>query len=291
MLCLLLSLSSVYAITDYENSESISEHNTPSVRYWNSKEVIANMRQSALETVRLGIVITREDPTIVPVLYHNIVFGRTGNMYNRDIYNFELDLLFLMKNYHIISFHDLYDLSTGQNKLTGDATIISFDDGDLSMYAIVYPLLKELGIKATFFIVPNYVGTVGYMNWDQMREMAQYRTPEGKRLFFFESHSLRHSRLGELSEEDVRYELSESKRIIEEELGDTVTVIALPFGSGAQEDHVMLAALKSGYNMIRTSTPGAINPNKLNLMNIRTFNVENYSNDVFVRNMLRITGR
>jgi peptidoglycan/xylan/chitin deacetylase (PgdA/CDA1 family) len=159
------------------------------------------------------------------------------------------------------------------------------------MYAIVYPLLKELGIKATFFIVPNYVGTVGYMNWDQMREMAQYRTPEGKRLFFFESHSLRHSRLGELSEEDVRYELSESKRIIEEELGDTVTVIALPFGSGAQEDHVMLAALKSGYNMIRTSTPGAINPNKLNLMNIRTFNVENYSNDVFVRNMLRITGR
>ena len=196
-----------------------------------------------------------------------------------------------MKNYHIISFHDLYDISSGHKKLTSDATIISFDDGDLSMYAIVYPLLKELGIKATFFIVPNYVGTVGYMNWDQMREMAQYRTPEGERLFFFESHSLRHSRLGELSKEDVRYELSESKRIIEEELGDTVTVIALPFGSGAQEDHVIRAAQMSGYTMVRTSTSGPIDPNKLNLMNIRTFNVENYSNDVFMRNMLRITGR
>jgi len=278
-------------MSDYEDAYSISEKDAPSVRYWNSKEVIVNMRQSALETVRLETVITREDPAIVPVLYHNIVFGRTGNIYNRDLYNFELDLLFLMNRYHIISFHDLYAIRNGQKKLTTDATIISFDDGDLSMYAIVYPLLKELGIKATFFIVPNYVGEVGYMNWDQMREMAQYRTLGGERLFYFESHSLRHSRLGELSEEDVIYELSESKRIIEEHLESPVTVIALPFGSGAQEDHVIRAAQESGYSMIRTSTPGAMNPTTLNLMNIKTFNVENYSNDVFIRNMLRITGR
>jgi peptidoglycan/xylan/chitin deacetylase (PgdA/CDA1 family) len=36
--------------------------------------------------------------------------------------------------------------------------IITFDDGDLSLYAIVYPLFRQYELEATIFLVPNFIG-------------------------------------------------------------------------------------------------------------------------------------
>jgi peptidoglycan/xylan/chitin deacetylase (PgdA/CDA1 family) len=155
----------------------------------------------------------------------------------------------------------------------------------------VYPLLKELGVKATFFIVPNFIGEVGYMSWDQVREMSRYRDASGTRLFSFGSHSLTHRALGELDREDVLFEMKESKRILEEQLQEPVVTIALPFGSGAGMKMIQEAAIASGYRAVRTSSPGPIHVGTIDLMHIKAFNVENYSTDIFVQHMLRLTGR
>ena len=48
--------------------------------------------------------------------------------------------------------------------------LITFDDGLLDNYTVAYPILKELGLKAYFFILVSRVGTKGYINWDQARE-------------------------------------------------------------------------------------------------------------------------
>ena len=252
----------------------------PPVRYW-----------AADDTDLIPTTIpTRTDPKIIPLLYHNIVYGRTGNIYNRDIYNFEQDLRFLKKNFAIITFDDLLRIAESTLQITTDATIITFDDGDLSMYAIAFPLLVAYDIPATFFIVPQYVGQVGYMNWDQIRAMEAYRNEDGKKLFSFESHSLTHRALGELSYDQILYEMAESKRLIEQETHQMVSVIALPFGSGAQSAYVREAAQESGYRMIRTSYPSYISPDSLDLSTIHAFNVENYSTDIFIRNIKRILG-
>lgn len=240
------------------------------------------------ESVRIPV---RRNPKIVPILYHNIVFGRTGNIYNRDIYNFEHDLAFLKRNYLVLDYQELIQITEGSRIIRSDATIINFDDGDLSVYAIVYPLLKELNMKATFFIVPNFIGEVGYMSWDQVREMSNYRTESGEKLFSFGSHSLTHRPLGDLSKEEILFEMRESKRILENEIAERVITIALPFGSGANNAKVLEAARESGYRVVRTSQPGAMSPDSIDLMHIVTFNVESYSTDIFVQHMLRLTGR
>lgn len=294
IMCLLLVSSNLFAnatTLPEEASAPLSVEKTPRVRYWQSAvgiDLPTTIGPSAGDSLHIPI---RDDPKIVPVLYHNIVFGRTGNIYNRDIYNFEHDLAFLRRNYEILDFEDLVAIERGEHTLDTDGTIITFDDGDLSIYAIVFPLLKELGMKATFFIVPNFIGEVGYMSWAQVREMANYRTQDGERLFTFGSHSLTHRPLGELPEDELLFEMKESKRILEEELGYTVDVIALPFGSGAGDAKVIAAARKAGYHVVRTSQPKAIGSDRINLMNVNTFNVENYSTDVFVQRLLRLTGR
>ena len=172
-----------------------------------------------------------------------------------------------------------------------DRVIITFDDGDLSIYGIVYPLLKLYEVPATFFLVPNFVGEVGYMSWEQIREMSSYRTASGKKLFTFESHSLTHRKLADLSEKEIREELLQSKEIIEREVGESVTVIALPFGSGAGDKKIQAIALELGYTSIRTSLPIVSPYGSLNLLDIGSFNVESYSTDVLVQRVLHLLGR
>lgn len=224
-------------------------------------------------------VPTRSDPKIVVLMYHNIVFGRTGGEYNRDLYNFEHDLVFLRNRTQIIGIDELPDIQAGRKKLDTDASIITFDDGDLSIYAIVFPLLKKYDIKAAFFVITDFVGTVGYVSWDQLREMSDYRNARGEQLFTIGSHSLDHRRFDELSADQIARELSESKTAIETRIGARVRFFALPFGAGADRREIVDTAKKAGYRGIRTSTPVVIKPESIDLFNIPAVYVNNESAD------------
>jgi len=260
------------------------------VRYWEPSDT-PEIPVSTIDPNQLHATApVRANPKLLVVMYHNIVYGRTGNIYNRDLYNFEHDLIVLKRNYSVTDFSELLE-NMGKGTVKTDQAIITFDDGDLSMYAIVFPLFKEYKTKATFFLVPNFIGTVGYMSWEQIREMANYHDENGKRLFFFGSHSLTHRPLGDLSPTEVQRELSESKRIIEQETGYPVEALALPFGSGAGNKEIKEIAQKAGFKVIRTSRPAATPINSLDLMQVGGFNVENYSTDVFTQNILKLSGR
>ncbi len=274
VIVLVFSLASLFAEPQQES------YYAPSVSYW------ADAQGSVL--VSEHTVPLRADPKLMVLLYHNVVFGRTGNAYNRDLYNFENDLSFVKRNFTITNFKQLLT-NSGETKT--DQAIITFDDGDLSLYAIVFPLFKAYEMEATIFLVPSFIGEVGYMSWDQVREMSNYRTGDGRKLFYFESHSQTHQMMGELSKEEIIRELQQSKQIIEEEVGEPVTILALPFGSGAGDERIISAAYDLGYQAIRTSKSEARLLSKVNPWMIGAMNVENYSSDVLVQNVLSLMGK
>lgn len=288
LIFLLLSFSlfslAAEVLPEQQSAPMVAER--PPVRYWRPTESGSTLVQTLPGLEQPSPVPTRTDPKLLVVLYHNIVFGRTGNIYNRDLYNFEHDLAYLKRNYTITNFTDL-----ATHKTSTDLAIITFDDGDLSLYGIVYPLFRQYELEATIFLVPNFIGDVGYMSWEQVREMSDYRTDEGKKLFHFESHSLTHRMMGSLNEEEIVFELKESKSRIEEQTAAAVTVLALPFGDGEGDKRIIAAARKLGYTAIRTSKPQAVLLGKLNLWSLPALNVENYSTDVFVQKALVLTGR
>jgi len=100
---------------------------------------------------------------------------------------------------------------------------LTFDDGCLSDYTEAFPALRELGMRATFFVVPTLVGTPGHVSWAQLREMAAAGMEIG-------SHSLTHPFLHELDAAGLRHEFGQSKAILEERLGSAVRSASLPRG-------------------------------------------------------------
>jgi peptidoglycan/xylan/chitin deacetylase (PgdA/CDA1 family) len=134
----------------------------------------------------------------------------------------------------------------------GDAVYsLTFDDGHASDYTEVFPALTELGLRATFVVVPTLVETDGYVTWAQLREMVAAGMEIG-------SHSLTHPFVDRLDEAGLRREFGESKACIEERLGLPVRSASLPRGFAPPNLEPVLEDL--GYRVFCTSRTGWWHP-------------------------------
>jgi len=132
--------------------------------------------------------------------------------------------------------------------IQGEGTIcLTFDDGWRGNYLHAYPILREYGLKATFFIATDLIGKPFYMAWEDIKEMAA----SGMSI---QSHTVTHRPLAHMGGERVLFELSESKRVIEERLGQEVRHLSLPHGSG--NGSTWSIAKEVGYKSICTSDIG-----------------------------------
>jgi peptidoglycan/xylan/chitin deacetylase (PgdA/CDA1 family) len=233
----------------------------------------------------------RLNPRLLVLIYHNLVFGRTGNEMNRDLYNFIQDLSYLGSQYRFIRFGEIEAISRGALPMKADAVAITFDDGDLSMYMIAYPLLKAAGIKATFFIVPSLVGQTCYMTWPQIREMAACVGPDGQKLFEFGSHTMSHVSLAGLSRERIYQELDASKKAIKENAGIDIHTVSLPYGDGPDHPEIRQIAASLGYKAIRTSNPMAPAFWEVEPMRVTALGVASESSDRLYLECEKLMGR
>ena len=133
------------------------------------------------------------------------------------------------------------------DELGGGFFSLTFDDGAASDYAEAFPVLRELGLRATFFVIPSLVDGAGHVSWQQLREMVAAGMEVG-------SHSLTHPFMHELDAAGVRREFGESKAVIEDRLGCAVRSASLPRGWEPPEYEHALRDL--GYRVFCTSRVG-----------------------------------
>ena len=50
--------------------------------------------------------------------------------------------------------------------------LLTFDDGYSNFYTDVFPVLKKYGAKGTMYLIGSYINRYGYLNSDQVYEMA-----------------------------------------------------------------------------------------------------------------------
>lgn len=130
----------------------------------------------------------------------------------------------------------------------------------LSDYEYAFPTLKKYALKATFFITSGQADSLldGYMSWDQIREIYNYRNSNGEQLFEIGGHGETHTRLEKQEEETfdewvnrMEYELKVPQEKIEANLGFKTNLFALPFGSGFNTEELNQLAEEFGYDLMR----------------------------------------
>lgn len=126
-----------------------------------------------------------------------------------DLFQSKLDYL-LAKGYRFIFHDDLYHYMRDGKAIPEKAIMLTFDDGYLDNWVIVYPILKDRGVKFTIYVSQEFVDPsptcrpnlddvkagkikdgqlqlLGYLSWEEMRIM------EASGLVDIQSHTSTHT--------------------------------------------------------------------------------------------------
>lgn len=131
----------------------------------------------------------------------------------------------------------------GDSPLPPDNFILSFDDGTADHFETVFPLLKELGWTATFFVPTAKLNRPGYLTDAQVSELSRAGNCIGL-------HSHEHRRLDLFSDGDMRDQIDRSRGLVGELTGEAPWLFAPP--GGFINEHVREVALGYGVEVIRT---------------------------------------
>ncbi len=160
----------------------------------------------------------------------------------------QMDLLHA-QGYHPVNFNHVRDYFAGTAALPSKPVVITLDDGYRDLYTAAYPVLRAHGFTAVAYIVPNFVGQPAYVTQSQILEMDR----DGIEIA---SHTMSHANLARMSYGAAIYELSQSKRWLEQLVGHPVLDFAYPSGQFTQQ--TVVAVEQSGYGTAVTeqiSTP------------------------------------
>jgi peptidoglycan/xylan/chitin deacetylase (PgdA/CDA1 family) len=226
------------------------------------------VRSSAfLALLFLAAPLVAQQPVATILSYHEIVPGGVPpfpthappgipdsaiqpDRYTFALENFTAELDYLERNgYHVIALGDLVDYLAGRREeLPAKAVVITIDDGYLSAYKYVYPLMCERELPFTLFIYPQIVNVgKNYVTWAQVAEMSKHGVD-------IESHTYTHPLLTAAKHQDMtpdaysdflKHELLDSRVEIEKHIDKPVKFIAYPYSD--VDEAVEAAANQFGY--------------------------------------------
>ena len=212
---------------------------------------------------------------LVPIiLYHRIDISPINSQYYVPPDKFEEEMKLLHDwGYETISTELLIKAITEGADLPPRPLLITFDDGHLNNYTAAFPIMQKYGFTGVLYIVANYMGADQYMNADQIKEMAIAGWEVG-------SHSISHSDLTSLEPYRQRYEVVESRTLLEEALGVPVLTIAYPFGVSDSSviDYAHFAGYIGGMSLGFTYDQGVSNLYTLQRRDIKgTYDVKQFA--------------
>jgi peptidoglycan/xylan/chitin deacetylase (PgdA/CDA1 family) len=262
----------------------------------------------------LSAMMARRQRCARIIMYHGIA--------EESAAPFRAQMLYLARHFRVISL-DRMVRRLDRAAPSPHEIVLTFDDGLRNNLFVVYPVLQELGIPATFFVCPGLVGS-GQWLWNhevrcrlqalteskfsaltarlglvcrsaeavvewmktiptaqrlQAEQILREATPEfipandqkqaydimdweqlralDPELITIGSHTLTHAILTVLEEDQLEFELIESRRLLEQELQRPVQYFCYPNGS---HDRRVRHAVARHYRAAVTTESGTVRP-------------------------------
>lgn len=229
----------------------------------------------------LGFVFFRvaQSKYVAPIaMYHSVVeHANPDNRLEVSKYNLERQMRFLKKNkYNVIPLESLAKLIKEGRKIPPKTICITFDDGYKNNYINAFPILKKYNLPATMFIIVNEVGRPQQdrLSWEEIKEM------QASGIITIGSHCLGPEPLTNIqSHQQIKKEIFDSKRLLEEMLKKRVNLFSYP--EGRFNDEIRDLVIKAGYLGAVVTSPGKKfrNDDEFALKRLR---ISSTSNNLFV---------
>lgn len=213
------------------------------------KLIISILYFTYLRMVRIfrKILKMKNNKNCVTLYYHSI-FENEKNAFKKQIQ---------LLSKKTISISSDFTGKLDNNRLY---SIITFDDAFENLIDNAIPILEEYKLPFTIFFIADYFGKIP--DW----EFPNYHTDKNekimtvtqmnsisKELLTVGSHTLSHKKLTNLSDDEINYELVESKNILEELSGSEVSTVSFP--NGEYNDSIIQKCLTAGYKRTFTIEP------------------------------------
>ncbi len=211
---------------------------------------LAAMSVFAILFGAIGWAATAFSEQAVPILvYHRFDLVKSGlTTIPTNVFQRQLDWLDA-HNYHVVPLHMVVDWlgRTGPAPLA-PAVVITVDDGNVSDFTQLYPIILHRHLHVTLFIYPSAISNASYaLSWAQLKEM------EKSGLVDVQSHTYWHPNFrNERAHRSpanysafVNFQLSHSKTTLEHRLDVQVSMLAWPYG--IYDPLLEAAARKAGY--------------------------------------------
>lgn len=190
----------------------------------------------------LGNLLGANNKTVSVLCYHN--FSPKSYPYGVGLKNFAKQMERISKHSRSVSLSETVSLTIGKN-LAGPAVSITFDDGYADVIRAL-PIIKKYKIPATIFVLAdpknadrkelNHNGKL--LSWKQIKKLQKEGWTIG-------CHSATHADFAELSLHQIKKEVIDAKKSIEQEIGVKVQYFAYP--KGALNNKIIKAVKEAGY--------------------------------------------
>ncbi len=170
------------------------------------------------------------------LLYHHIADKDDRYYISPAVFRQQMESLKGM-GYTGINMTKLVEVLLRGGELPERPVVITFDDGDLDVYQNAFPIMQELGLVGTIYIVGTRLNSNDFLSVDQMKEMISAGWDVG-------CHSMTHIDLT-LNHDALTYEAGTCKGKLENTLTIPINTFAYPFGS--MDEFVAQKVVKYGY--------------------------------------------
>lgn len=215
---------------------------------------------------------------VVPIAMYHLVNPEVNPAIERMIVSprtFERQLRFLAKHrYNVMPLESLVHLMKVKGRIPPRTLAITFDDGYKDNYTYAFPILKKYNLPATIFIIVNEVGRPDRLSWEEIKEMRS------SGIISFGSHTLGPEPLTDIgSLEEVKKQIFDSQKILEEKLGIPVTMFSYP--AGRFNNQIRQLVIDAGYALAVTTSPGKDYPDN-DVFALKRIRISENSSNLFI---------
>lgn len=190
------------------------------------------------------------------IMYHYVEYTKDL----KDIIRMRLDTspavfeghLLALKNagYETYFVKDIPEILDETIHYSTKSAILSFDDGYEDFYTDVFPLLKKYHMRATVYVIFDYIGRPGFLTEKEIQELIDSDLVE------IGSHTLDHTYLKLAPKEFADKQIIESKQKFESSFNLKIKTFAYPFGAFSADN--IKTVEQAGYTCAVSVIPGTM---------------------------------